>query len=1310
MSSTPQRRYSNRSVRDTTPSVSEEDAASINYVDEPHTYYSTLNKISLHSRKVRIKENEQEKTLMAYLPVNEQYNQNKEGKVLARWQERQKDWENIQAKISKSLSSKSKKPLMMATTDEFRAKIEEYDLLQAAIPIKDRYSGSAWEVSLRGGGPLTVSVGHVFSGLECSVNIYKTARPKIFRKPRTADQITSSSNSFMEETASFVEKKKKLEKNIKELRPHTISYSDTMHLVVKTQDLFQWAKESTDEFFRQQELNGLSAIREDEGDMEELGEESVLRSLSHASNTDAHSAKVEFLSKKEIVMVATDKKQTSSRVSFKNVGSVALSYKWKRVPSPQNKNEGTNRQILTKILNTKQIESGQLRARSLNITRECFFCLKDEGVVLPAETVDTLFVFMSRAGGGTFYSEWILEFTPSAVIQSNNPYASPISSPSISIGFTQLYLRAQCSITDESISKRNVVSSFVENQVLRTMMEDVIQSCIGRVRLPVRIADVHQRQIALFLQLNEDLLSSLSKKFGLSLPIFVTIERIHAFVDAFLLASSLFDRVRAHLFSLRQIENPELNVTENTSDQPFAISEECKSLVLNKLLPEESLEIFDEVTMDDLLPLWTYKISDLFAGLQHISTFVNEIIELEDTIRVRVAQEEKERIRQVKLETRRAATDEDDEDEEEEDEEEEDEEKGSAVKVIENHPLLQEMFEAEASAFGSLYILTSRVLPEQFVKESFKTLLADSLEGVNDARTKAISAANLDQVVANNLPIRQLHSPFTSEAGQLSWELALSTTSAEPPEELDAKGKVKGKSKPKAKGKKDSTPDDATPEQVNFFYRILHDEIRSMILDMAELVVEQVDNHLFQKNMHELDSHVITSQKLFDVATLRTSDLVNDELVHGRPVFINFDGAAFTAENVNSAFDVRKQAKLRATQPVLSSLKAGAKTLVLLYESDSKDNQMSVLSEFDLLQAIVQQQWEEHKVENMKTRKKQKLPPLNYKDLNFFACKSAAELKYFYGNVLKCGKSDMDSFFPVDLEAADAYFRRNIPIFLMENLNCDGVIAEEPEFENVESDDDEGPIPIGIEEIHSKRLAKWNSKRPHKVKAVVKIPLSDPTAGGSATLSVSGSVAGTVTSRIRQQEEKIRFKTVDIEVYADTAAAIGEAFAMDSVDALWVEANFGKVFCPPQSSAFHNLGSSIGNRFVSDEIRELFMLAGVVQLLPVSQHFINEIHAANEANQAALEAHQALLLTLTQGETIPASPEKVEAFPLAEFIGRLFPYSVQQLSAPNSSFVLGGQLNMDKFRVLDQLLDLVSKIYSDSTICSIVLDIISSST
>ena len=71
---------------------------------------------------------------------------------------------------------------MMTKSDEYRNKIEDYDLLQAAVPQKDRL-GAQWELTLRGGGPRLVAIGHMFSGIECEVDNAPPV-PILVRKPK----------------------------------------------------------------------------------------------------------------------------------------------------------------------------------------------------------------------------------------------------------------------------------------------------------------------------------------------------------------------------------------------------------------------------------------------------------------------------------------------------------------------------------------------------------------------------------------------------------------------------------------------------------------------------------------------------------------------------------------------------------------------------------------------------------------------------------------------------------------------------------------------------------------------------------------------------------------------------------------------------------------------------------------------------------------------------------------------------------------------------------------------------------------------
>jgi len=218
-----------------------------------------------------------EETSLEKLPYHEKLEQTKESKIISRWQERQKDWENIQIKLSKRINN-SKLMMTSERLNEFRSQNEKYALLLACMTTEERYSSSNWTMSLRGGGNSTVSVGHIFSGLQCEIST-KTIVPPIVRKPiftsndynstvtgsysgsvrfnsnsqNTLSKLshTSTKDSMAVNIDDPVAKKKllKLEKAMKTLRPHEAQTEDTDGLFLKSVDLFDWAIQSSKEFF-----------------------------------------------------------------------------------------------------------------------------------------------------------------------------------------------------------------------------------------------------------------------------------------------------------------------------------------------------------------------------------------------------------------------------------------------------------------------------------------------------------------------------------------------------------------------------------------------------------------------------------------------------------------------------------------------------------------------------------------------------------------------------------------------------------------------------------------------------------------------------------------------------------------------------------------------------------------------------------------------------------------------------------------------------------------------------------------------------
>eukprot|EP01031_Cornospumella_fuschlensis_P039605 gene39605-48216_t len=393
-------------------------SVNVDYLMNPDVYFENLMKLSKHANKIQQKEEEEEAKLLQYLTLVERSNLNKEGKVLARWQERQKDWEKVQTIINKQLSSKVNRPLMMATTDEYRGRMEEYDLIQAAIPLKERFAESAWEMSLRGGGPVRVPVGHIFSGLECMVDPI-LPKPKIVRKPKSL-QNTWKSGTFVPQSEAFQKRRKQLLKSIAEMRPRDLNVQDAAALVIKSTNLFRWASESSQTYLQalQDQRNALSQEESEESKSLVNDEEAI-----QFEKEQARLPRIEFLSEREVLFETQTGRECRRDVVFKNIGTATVYYRFERIPDGNDDHEKGKRSShkkhevdtplpVNKVLDSKGDRDADLRTRVLNQKRDSFYCLKQSGELLPDELVSIPFIFRDCSGGGYYQNKWKLCLTP----------------------------------------------------------------------------------------------------------------------------------------------------------------------------------------------------------------------------------------------------------------------------------------------------------------------------------------------------------------------------------------------------------------------------------------------------------------------------------------------------------------------------------------------------------------------------------------------------------------------------------------------------------------------------------------------------------------------------------------------------------------------------------------------------------------------------------------------------------------------------------------------------------------------------------
>lgn len=602
-----------------------EKVVEVDYLNSSDAYFEKLQQLNIHAETVRKHDIEQERKLIEYLPVNEKFNLNKEGKVIARWQERQRDWEKIQAKIKRRLTSKVQKPLMMATTDEYRARMEEYDLLQASIPLKDRFSSSSWQVTLRGGGPIRVAVGHIFSGIECEIDT-ELPRPKMVRKPKPM-QAVGKNDTFVDQSQTYLSQTKKYQETIKDIRPHSLTYSEAAHLVVKSENLFKWARESSAQYYHERKAAEL-------GDTAAIGDATVaqgsgavleksvdtLPGLPTAMGASvvvadtpvaATGSKIDFLSAKEVIFDCLDGQNCTKTVSFRNGGATAISYHWRRVPVLSSVTKDADPSRLNGVLSKKGTDEGALRSRVLSRNRECFFCLRESGAILPDETIATSFVFKSCTGGGSFSSEWILEFNPEETVVSNGATtegSSGAASP-LGIGAVAVRLKGHCITLDESASKRAELSHFLDQSAITAVARDIVFSCLRRVRDPVRLKDLQNRQIAYFRRINAALLDGLSARFTTMLPLFITPERLELFVTLNHSASVAVEAVK-HTLLERRAQYAALPVAADGQSQEGEASPVDETNPLH-LSPEQAQHIRSVLFPENLI------VSDAVFSIYH---------------------------------------------------------------------------------------------------------------------------------------------------------------------------------------------------------------------------------------------------------------------------------------------------------------------------------------------------------------------------------------------------------------------------------------------------------------------------------------------------------------------------------------------------------------------------------------------------------------------------------------------------------------------------------------------------------------------
>ena len=144
---------------------------------------SKIERRMLAAEAARQRELEQEAKRLSRMTIADQIQARRQESAMKTFKKYQQQWSGWKDRMGKKLG-KDPGQLVVAQSEAYRTKQEEYALVQAAVPLHLRFGGDAyWAMSLRGSGERLVQVGNVFSGLSVPEKFKESVSPEIVLVP-----------------------------------------------------------------------------------------------------------------------------------------------------------------------------------------------------------------------------------------------------------------------------------------------------------------------------------------------------------------------------------------------------------------------------------------------------------------------------------------------------------------------------------------------------------------------------------------------------------------------------------------------------------------------------------------------------------------------------------------------------------------------------------------------------------------------------------------------------------------------------------------------------------------------------------------------------------------------------------------------------------------------------------------------------------------------------------------------------------------------------------------------------------------------
>jgi hypothetical protein len=384
--------------------------------------------------------------------------------------------------------------------------------------------------------------------------------------------------------------------------------------------------------------------------------------------------------------------------------------------------------------------------------------------------------------------------------------------------------------------------------------------------------------------------------------------------------------------------------------------------------------------MNDIIPHWDYSVTTPVIALDNIQPIIQQIIILENQIKLVQKQREKERLKAERIAKRKASgdDDEDEDEEEEEPEEEDDDEETKRRKPL--HSLIIETKLLKSSVLSEIHKLIAYDLPSQDIYDLTKQSLLTALDTIFEAQDYAINQAGINEMMNNGAMITTVESPFSSEEGKNQWNTILQTNSSSS-EPIDPK---KAKEKPK-----NAAPvTTITQQQLDYYHHLFHDKLKENLIDTLSSNILATSYHTIQQyvesSYHQKVNNndvvvappkVISGSQLTNVATWRASDLLfvtpssssNSDNSDNSPfVIYSFNSSQLIPNpeqsypiSAYSIYETEKQLFCKEINEIItssSSSSSSPKGIILLNESipgfEERKSNLSIEKEYDSIKTI----------------------------------------------------------------------------------------------------------------------------------------------------------------------------------------------------------------------------------------------------------------------------------------------------------------------------------------------------------------------